>query len=314
MKIAGAVLAGGKATRYANRPKGLLRLPGGETIIEHLLGEMAAVGVEPRVICANDERLYGDFGVRVIPDLTAGNGPLGGIEAVLVDVASRADAVLFLPCDTPNITAVEIRRLCEEFRHGESGIVFAETEEGTSHPLCCVVHVRLCGEISEAVRGGRLAVIRLWKEFGAARTCFENAGRFANVNVPGEFDEIVRDVGERSSAGSNIVGAKTSRTAKGGKALEISIGVPEDMRAEFVTFLADENIKLTVAESVEGTVRITSGESKRECSESELYSKGWIKCPVARATADRLHIKYKDIGKIVDHLDIKIRECAMGCF
>jgi hypothetical protein len=96
--------------------------------------------------------------------------------------------------------------------------------------------------------------------------------------------------------------------------LKTTISVPENMRADFEAFLADEKIELAVTGGAEGTAKIIAGESQHECSVSELYADGWIKCQVARDAADLLNIKYRDIGKILDRLDIKIRECGLGCF
>ncbi|NIM20563.1 MAG: NTP transferase domain-containing protein [Candidatus Latescibacteria bacterium] len=315
MKIAGVILAGGKASRYNSQPKGLLELPSGETIIERLLSEMEAVGVRPRVICADDERLYAHLGVPVIPDITKDIGPLGGIEAALRHFKDLVDAVLFLPCDTPNITAVELRELCDRFKSQASEILVAETDEGTWHPLCSVVHVGMYEEVARAVRERCLAVARLWRELGAASTRFEDAVRFANINVLGDFAQALEAAEEIDGPVHRKARYNSIEQGKGENSMPVSsIDVPETMRGDLVAFLSKEGIGLAVSAGGENEITVISSEERRECTISELYPGGWITCEVARAIAEKLNVRYRDVGKILNFYEIKIRECGLGCF
>ncbi len=312
--IAGAILAGGEASRFTHQPKGLLELPGGRTIIDHLLEEMGRAGVDPRVICANDVALYSNLGVPVIPDLTRGMGPLGGIEAALHYFKEKADGVLFLPCDAPYITVSEIRRLCEVFRQGERAIVVAETENGIWHPVCCVVQTGMLDKITLAVRNGHLGMKRLWKDLGAASVYFENAIRFVNINSPEEFEAAL----DALKSGTELIKKEPQSNKPGaeekGGAMGKSIRVPEAMRVDFNALMAKENITLEAVSDGSSDISIEPGEERRESSISVLYPGGWIKCEVARAMAKKLSVGYGDIGKILNFLNIKIRDCALGCF
>ena len=191
MNIAGAILAGGKARRFQGKPKGLLRLPGGSTIIARLLAEFDKAKITPVVICADDEQAYAHLGAPVVPDASPGHGPLAGIESGLRWHESTADAVLFMPCDLPLITASEISRLAAESRRSGARILLAETGAFSWHPLCSVVHVALLDEVVAAIAGGRLSVHALWRELGAATLHFAEAKRFTNVNSPEEFARLI---------------------------------------------------------------------------------------------------------------------------
>ncbi|MBE9565194.1 MAG: nucleotidyltransferase family protein, partial [Proteobacteria bacterium] len=57
-KTSAAVLAGGNSGRYGGCPKGLLRLPGGRSIIERTVSVIASAGISDIVICANDPPPY----------------------------------------------------------------------------------------------------------------------------------------------------------------------------------------------------------------------------------------------------------------
>ena len=95
-----------------------------------------------------------------------------------------------------------------------------------------------------------------------------------------------------------------------------AINVPEQINGEFKAFLAKENIDLepVTDAATEVSVIIGKTEERRECSPTALYQGGWITCDTARKLKSNLLIEYRSIGKILDHLEIKVRECGLGCF
>ena len=74
-----------------------------------------------------------------------------------------------------------------------------------------------------------------------------------------------------------------------------------DMSIEIVTEGGDLKVEDTGAECRESTL-------------STLYSRGWITCPTARAIAENLDITLAQMGEMLDHLNVKARQCALGCF
>ena len=191
MNVAGAILAGGRASRFNGAHKCLLDLPSGETIVQRLLSEFAQAGIEETAICGGDLRAYAPHGVPVISDLSPGLGPLAGIESALAYFERRASAVLFVPGDFPLITAMEIESLHDAFCRSARPAVFAETAGFVRHPLCSVVHIRALTEVRLAVSDGRLSVIELWQRIGAEPVFFEIADRFADVDTPEEFAALL---------------------------------------------------------------------------------------------------------------------------
>jgi len=181
---AGAVLAGGRATRYGGQPKGLLRLGDGRTIIEREVAELRAAGVEDIVIVANEAPPYERCGETVIRDLRPGMGPLGGIEAALAWSRGRCDSVVFLPCDLPGMTAKEIAGLASAFAGTSELVAVAVTEASFWQPLCAVVHNAALPRVSRALDEGRRAVREVWQELGAAEVRFDDPAPFFNVNSP----------------------------------------------------------------------------------------------------------------------------------
>lgn len=106
--VRGAILAGGGATRFGGRPKGLERI-GGERILDRLLTTLTAALGTPPLLIANDPGA-GQWspGLPVVPDVLPGVGPLGG----LLTAIERAPApVVVVAWDMPFVPPALLRRL-----------------------------------------------------------------------------------------------------------------------------------------------------------------------------------------------------------
>lgn len=97
MKLLGAVLAGGRSSRFGSDKA--LALLDGKPLIEHAIAALATQ-TDAVIVCGRE---HGDsVPDRPAPDL----GPLGGICAALHAAAERGyDAVLTMPCDVPSLPA-----------------------------------------------------------------------------------------------------------------------------------------------------------------------------------------------------------------
>jgi len=187
MRVAAAVLAGGKASRLGFIAKGLLSDARGSTIMEHLIEELAITGIADIVISANAPQPYLAYGKPIIADNHPGVGPLGGIEAVLKRLALHAEAVIFVPCDLPNLTAHEMVALIHAYQEMPECVAFAKTIEG-EHPLCAVVPVTILREVSQAIVREQYGVGRLWKTLGARGVRIDDSSRLVNLNTPEDLE------------------------------------------------------------------------------------------------------------------------------
>ncbi len=93
-----------------------------------------------------------------------------------------------------------------------------------------------------------------------------------------------------------------------------TIGVPESRRKDMEAFLQSEKIPLAVVSPEAGDVTFEESVERKECSRAVLYGGGWMRCPVALALAHELGMAPRDLGKTLDFLKIKIKECSLGCF
>ena len=187
-RIAGAILAGGSASRMGGIAKGAIRAGGDLSLVERLVVHTMRCGIEQIVIVANDNRPYAHVGCPVIPDKRLDAGPLAGIEAALAHFADTCYAVLCLPCDMPAMSSKEISTLLSAFLASGGPVTFAQTDGPAKHPLCAVVRTDLLEDVSAALDRGALGVGDLWSHLGGSGVHFENPDAFVNLNSPGDLD------------------------------------------------------------------------------------------------------------------------------
>jgi molybdopterin-guanine dinucleotide biosynthesis protein A len=165
------ILAGGLSSRMG-RDKASLRL-GGQT----LLARVRAVAAKTA------------WPVRVIRrDLVPRCGPLGGVCTALR--TTRADAVLFLACDMPFITAELLGRLAKSYRTRNLA-VFTMGGNGPGFPF--LLRRAALPQVEEQIAAGRFSLqslaakcrARMIRSPGGAHTLF-------NVNTPADLNRICR--------------------------------------------------------------------------------------------------------------------------
>lgn len=192
-RIAGAILAGGRATRYGGANKAALDAGAGRTILSHIAGELSAAGIGEVIVCSSDEAAKAAPGLKAVPDTRSHLGPLAGVEAAIAHFAGlggepavqpRYDATVLLACDMPGVTAAVISTLIDAFCGGAAKIVLAETADFSWHPLCSVVHNGILADVRTALDAEQLGVQRLWRKLGAVGVRFADDRAFFNVNTP----------------------------------------------------------------------------------------------------------------------------------
>ena len=182
--MAGAILVGGKASRYGGVQKALLDAGGGTAIVHGIIHEMTRAGLEEILILARDDRTCGDLGREVVMDLRSDGGPLAGIEAAITHLAGRCRALLLCPCDLPGITHRQFTALINAFHATAAPVVVAETGDFFWHPLCAVVHIDVFPAVAAALDHAKGGVATLWRDLGAEAVHFDDPTPLFNVNTP----------------------------------------------------------------------------------------------------------------------------------
>lgn len=93
-----------------------------------------------------------------------------------------------------------------------------------------------------------------------------------------------------------------------------TLGVPPARRAMIEEFLQREALAWTMVEPPAGDLCIAEAEPKMECDSRTLHPGGRITCAVALSMAKACAVPGKTIGRLLDLLEIKVRDCQLGCF
>lgn len=206
-----AILVGGRASRFGGRDKSAL-VVGGRTILErqldalrHITSDIVLVKSAPDAGSHTESELDGPteaarrLGCRLIRDRVRDAGPLGGLDAALA--AARDDVLLLLACDMPFVTTALLEHLLANADGFEA--VVPRTDRGY-HPLCAV-YTRACqATVSRRLAQRMLAMVGLLEAVRTRVIGPEDIERFgpgrrllANVNTPGEFDELEALLGHK---------------------------------------------------------------------------------------------------------------------
>jgi len=195
MIISAAILAGGQASRVHGFPKGTLQVDRQVTIMERLIDQCRTAHMNEVVIVANHSEPYKSFGVPVIPDGRKHAGPMAGIETALAHYQDLADAVLFVPCDLPFISAQEFELLRKSFLASPAPAVYAMTHGSVWHPLCAIAQCDLLTPISHALTQGERKIRAIWRDVNAQAVSFTHENAFFNVNTHADIARMQAQLG-----------------------------------------------------------------------------------------------------------------------
>lgn len=152
----GAILAGGGATRYDHRPKGL-ELVGGRRILDLVAGALReAAGRDPILVANVPEAAAWSPDLRVVPDVEPGTGALGGL---LTAVTAAPAPVLCVAWDMPFVPAGLLRELAAGLAQGFDAFLPASDSRRGLEPMCAA-YGPACGPAIAAAlaRGDRRAI------------------------------------------------------------------------------------------------------------------------------------------------------------
>jgi hypothetical protein len=96
--------------------------------------------------------------------------------------------------------------------------------------------------------------------------------------------------------------------------MPVMLDAPESMVQSINDFSKTERLPFAATAGEAGGLKVVASQAGRESTPTELHAGGSITCGLARDLAGRLGVKTREIGKLLNHLDIKIRACELGCF
>jgi molybdopterin-guanine dinucleotide biosynthesis protein A len=190
-------MAGGASSRFG-RDKALAEV-GGMPMIARMIELLQRVAKKVAIVGPPEK--YANFGIEIVRDRWAGEGPLGGIITALEDAApsaSRPEWNLILSCDMPFLTREWLVFLSERAAKSKAQVVLPHSPSGPE-PLCACWQTSAAAKLRSGFeRGVRkvtegIALLRAevldeqdWKQF-------DSAGRlFWNMNTAADYEEARR--------------------------------------------------------------------------------------------------------------------------
>jgi molybdenum cofactor guanylyltransferase len=188
MKVTGAILAGGRSTRYGGAPKGLERV-NGRRIIDRVRDALEPV-VDELVLIANDpDARHWLPGVRCEGDVLRDVGSVAGIHAALVHAGTP---VLVVAWDMPFVPRELLRALRDAGATADASVAESDSRRGVE-PLCAYYAPACAPAIERRVAAGDRRVVAFYEDVRVFRLPAEEVGRFGdpallfmNVNTPEE--------------------------------------------------------------------------------------------------------------------------------
>ena len=186
-RCTGVVLAGGLATRFGGRPKGL-ELVGGTRIIDRVAAALRATTDELLLVANHPDAARWLSGVPVATDPRPDQGSLGGIHAAIVRAQTP---VLVVAWDMPFVPAELLRALRTL---GEQGFDAAVPRGDAAHglePLCAYYTPACTGAIERCLDAGDRRAISFYADVRVAQLDAPLVARFGDpartflsVNTP----------------------------------------------------------------------------------------------------------------------------------
>lgn len=146
--ISAAILSGGAAKRLGGITKSNIVM-GGRTIISRILDTFSGLFGEIMIVTNSSSEFSEISGVKLVPDIFRGVGPLGGIHAALT--ASSSDAVFVVAGDMPLLSRDLVLHQLELFGTGNADAVIPRSG-GYIEPLHSIYSKKVLQSLDQYLR------------------------------------------------------------------------------------------------------------------------------------------------------------------
>ena len=196
MRLLGAVLAGGRSSRYG-RDKAM-ELVAGVPMLHRAIHALQAATDDVVVISCNHADV--PKGIRALADARPGHGPLGGLHTALLEaVARELRGVLLLGCDLPLVSGRVLAAIAAQAETSlepspAASLAAAPSRPGGVEPLCAVYGCAALPLVEGRLDGPDLSMHSLFRALDGRELSLTSLGldrdeTFLNVNTP---EDLVR--------------------------------------------------------------------------------------------------------------------------
>jgi molybdopterin-guanine dinucleotide biosynthesis protein A len=184
--IAGAILAGGRSTRFGQDK--VLLLFRDKPLLAHLRGVLEPV-VSEMFIVGHPRPEFELIGLRVLTDLISDAGPLGGIYTALESIG--APFVLVVAADMPFLSTPLLRRILEPAMTADA--VIPRGPRGLE-PLCAVYSRSCIDPIRRSLDKGDRRIVRALQGMEVLNPEIlvgeDEKDPFFNINYPEDYERL----------------------------------------------------------------------------------------------------------------------------
>jgi molybdopterin-guanine dinucleotide biosynthesis protein B len=155
-----------------------------------------------------------DAGAPVVPDVTAEAGPLGGLEAALLEAKRRdMDGVLLLACDLPLMSRDVVGRVAQA-AEGRAAVA-PERSGGGVEPLCAAYSIECLDAVRARLASDDRSLHGLFTEVGGTvlpplAEVGDASDAFFNVNTPEDRDRAEAFLSRLTPLVVCVIGKKKS--------------------------------------------------------------------------------------------------------
>ncbi|MEO2085765.1 MAG: molybdenum cofactor guanylyltransferase [Acidimicrobiales bacterium] len=186
--VGGAVLAGGSSRRMG-RDKAFLKVDG-TPLVSSVAGVLDAVVDAGVVVVGGDVDGIRNLGLRNVPDLHPGHGPLGGILTALRHFGGHCDHVVVLSCDLPKASEASVGALLDVV--DEVPAVIVAVLEGRRQWMHACWPVSALGLLEGAFAAGERAPRRALGDLPVVEVVGLDPLSLRDVDSPEDLDEAGR--------------------------------------------------------------------------------------------------------------------------
>lgn len=191
MKVAGVILAGGKARRMgktAQGDKALITL-GGVRLIDRIAHRAAAQTDELIINARGDKNRFAPLQLKVVPDIL-GEGPLAGIHAGMnFYQAKNYDFMASFAVDTPFFPQDFVAQC---WAHASSYDSILAHSSGRLHPVFGLWRIALKDDLTRAIKNGTRKITDWTQTHRCHVVEFKSSpfDPFTNINDPAQLQEM----------------------------------------------------------------------------------------------------------------------------
>lgn len=192
-RCTGVILAGGGASRYGGRPKGLARVHGAR-IIDRIAAVLGEATDELLLIANAPEAAEWLPGVRTLGDVRPGEGALGGLHAAL---SHAGNDIVLVAWDMPFVPSALLAALRARGEADDVDVVVPESDGSRRgvEPLCAWYAPACLAPIAAALDAGDRRVVAFHDAVRTVRLPLEEVAlfgdpalMFSNVNTPDDLE------------------------------------------------------------------------------------------------------------------------------